>query len=67
MIADRVCFLLIEGPGEKETVKGDLGQEIRSRFKLEEIKKEIALAFGLDVRIVRKVLRQKKTKLYART
>ena len=39
-------------------VKADLWHEIRSRWKLKETKKVIARAVSLDVRTVRRVLRQ---------
>jgi len=44
--------------GGEEMVNGSLWHEIHSRFKLKETKKSIARALGLDVRTVRKVLRQ---------
>ncbi len=66
MIAERVCFLPIEGSGGKDMVKADLWHEIRSRWKLRETKKAIARALGLDVRTVRKVLRQESPRAYER-
>lgn len=45
-------------------VKVDLWHEIHSRFKLQETKKEIARALGLDVRTVRRLLRQEAPQPY---
>jgi len=47
-------------------VKADLWHEIHSRFKLKETKKEIARALSLDVRTVRKLLRQEAPQPYER-
>lgn len=47
-------------------VKGDLWQEIHSRFKLRETKKAIARALQLDIKTVRKILRQKQPQSYSR-
>ena len=47
-------------------VKADLWHEIHSRWKLRETKKAIARALGLDVRTVRKVLRQESPRAYER-
>jgi transposase len=47
-------------------VKGDIWHEIHSRHKLKESKKSIARALGLDVRTVRKVLRQSQPRPYER-
>jgi len=47
-------------------VKADLWHEIHSRFKLKETKKAIARALGLDVRTVRKMLRQEAPRAYER-
>ncbi len=53
-----VCLLPMNPSGGEEMVNGSLWHEIHSRFKLKETKKSIARALGLDVRTVRKVLRQ---------
>ena len=47
-------------------VKSDLWHEIHSRFKLKETKKAIARALSLDVRTVRRVLRQEAPRAYER-
>jgi transposase len=47
-------------------VQGDVWHEIHSRFKLQERKKSIARALGLDIKTVRKVLRQKEPRSYER-
>jgi len=47
-------------------VKADVWHEIHSRFKLRETKKEIARALGLDVRTVRRLLRQEAPRPYER-
>ena len=47
-------------------VKGDQWHEIHSRFKLKETKKSIARSLGLDVRSVRKILRQSEPSPYRR-
>ncbi len=47
-------------------VKADVWHEIHSRFKLKETKKAIARALSLDVRTVRKLLRQEAPKAYER-
>lgn len=47
-------------------VKGDVWHEIHSRWKLGEKKKAIGRALDLDVRTVRRVLRQKSAKPYER-
>jgi transposase len=47
-------------------VKADLWHEIHSRWKLRETKKAIARALSLDVRTVRKVLRQEVPRAYER-
>jgi transposase len=47
-------------------VKGDIWHEIHSRHKLKESKKSIARALGLDVRTVRKILRQGEPRPYER-
>jgi transposase len=47
-------------------VKADMWHEIHSRFKLKETKKEIARALSLDVRTVRKLLRQDAPQPYER-
>jgi hypothetical protein len=47
-------------------VKGDQWHEIHSRFKLKETKKSIARSPGLDVRSVRKILRQSEPSPYRR-
>jgi len=48
-------------------IKGDLWHEIHSRFKLKEAKKAIAGSLGLDVRTVRKILRQQELQPYKRS
>jgi len=47
-------------------VKGDLWHEIQSRWKLKESKKSIARALQLDIKTVRKTLRQKQPRSYLR-
>jgi len=47
-------------------VKADLWHEIHSRWKLKETKKAIARAVSLDVRTVRRVLRQEAPRAYER-
>lgn len=47
-------------------VQGDVWHEIHSRFKLRESKKSIARALELDIKTVRKVLRQKQPRSYER-
>jgi transposase len=47
-------------------VKADLWHEIHSRWKLRETKKAIARALSLDVRTIRKVLRQEAPRGYER-
>ena len=47
-------------------VKAELWHEIHSRFKLKESKKSIARSLGIDVRTVRKILRQSEHKRYHR-
>ncbi len=47
-------------------VKGDLWHEIQSRWKLKESKKSIARALQLDIKTVRKILRQKQAESYSR-
>jgi transposase len=47
-------------------VKGDIWHEIHSRHKLKETKKSISRALGLDVRTVRKILRQDQPRPYER-
>ena len=47
-------------------VKGDLWHEIQSRRKLKESKKSIARALQLDIKTVRKILRQKQPQSYSR-
>jgi transposase len=47
-------------------VKADLWHEIHSRWKLKETKKAIARAVSLDVRTVRRVLRQETPRAYER-
>jgi transposase len=47
-------------------VKSDLWHEIHSRWKLKETKKAIARALSLDVRTVRRVLRQDEPRAYER-
>ena len=47
-------------------VKGDLWHEIQSRWKLKESKKSIARALQLDIKTVRKILRQKQPESYSR-
>ena len=48
-------------------VNGSLWHEIHSRFKLKETRKSIARSLGLDVRTVRKVLKQREPAPYHRT
>ena len=47
-------------------VKGDLWHEIHSRHKLKESKKSISRALQIDIKTVRKLLRQKQPQGYAR-
>jgi hypothetical protein len=47
-------------------VQGDVWHEIHSRHKLKESKKSIARALELDVRTVRKILRQATPRRYER-
>ncbi len=47
-------------------VTGDLWHEIHARYKLKEPKKSIARGLGLDVRTVRRILRQKVPQAYRR-
>lgn len=47
-------------------VQGDVWHEIHSRRKLKESKKSIARALELDVRTVRKILRQQTPRRYER-
>jgi transposase len=47
-------------------VQGDLWHEIHSRWKLKETKKAIARALQLDVKTVRRILRQKQPQAYVR-
>jgi hypothetical protein len=47
-------------------VKGDLWHEIHSRRKLKESKKSIARTLQLDIKTVRKILRQKQPQVYSR-
>jgi len=47
-------------------VKGDLWHEIHSRWKLQESKKAIARTLQLDIKTVRKILRQKEPRAYSR-
>jgi len=47
-------------------VQGDMWHEIHSRFKLRESKRSIARALELDIKTVRKVLRQKQPRSYER-
>ncbi len=55
---EEVCLLPMNTSGGEEMVNGDLWYEIHSRFRLKETKKSIARSLGLDVRTVRKILRQ---------
>jgi hypothetical protein len=66
MNVSRVCFLPIEGSGGEGMVKTDVWHEIHSRWKLKEKKRGIARALGMDVRTVRRVLRQKTPRPYER-
>jgi hypothetical protein len=66
MTSEKVCLLPIEGSGGKDMVKTDLWHEIHSRWKLRETKKAFARALSLDVRTVRKVLRQEMARAYER-
>jgi transposase len=52
--------------GGNEMINGTLWHEIHSRFKLKETKKSIARSLGLDVRTVRKILRQREPAPYRR-
>jgi transposase len=52
--------------GGDEMVNGNLWHEIHSRFKLKETKKSIARSLGLDVRTVRRILRQRAPAPYHR-
>lgn len=47
-------------------VRAELWHEIHTRFRLKEPKKSIARALDLDVRTVRRILRQKKPQVYVR-
>jgi transposase len=62
-----VCLLPMNTSGGKEMVNGSLWHEIHSRFKLKETKKSIARSLGLDVRTVRKVLKQSEPAPYHRS
>jgi len=53
--------------GGSQMVKGDLWHEIHSRYKLKESKKAIARSLGLDVRTVRRILRQQRPEPYRRS
>lgn len=66
MSIDHVHFLPAIRPGGEDIVKGDLWREIHSRRKLKESKKSIARALQLDIKTVRKVLRQKQPQAYLR-
>jgi len=61
-----VCLLPMNTSGGNEMVNGTLWHEIHSRFKLKETKKSIARSLGLDVRTVRKVLKQREPAPYHR-
>jgi transposase len=52
--------------GGDDMVKDDLWHEIHSRYKLKETKKSIARSLGVDVRTVRRILRQKEPQAYKR-
>jgi len=62
-----VCLLPMNTSGGNEMVNGSLWHEIHSRFKLKETRKSIARSLGLDVRTVRKVLKQSEPAPYHRT
>ena len=63
----KTLYLLpIDKSGGKEMIKAELWHEIHSRFKLKEPKKSIARSLGIDVRTVRKVLRQSHPQRYRR-
>ncbi|MCP2619689.1 hypothetical protein NLC35_00355 [Candidatus Aminicenantes bacterium AC-334-K16] len=47
-------------------VKAEIWHEIHSRFKLKESKKSIARSLGIDVRTMRKILRQSQPERYRR-
>jgi transposase len=66
MRSERVFLLPIEGSGGKDMIKADVLHEIHPRFKFRETKKEIARALGLDVRTIRKLLRQEAPQPYER-
>ena len=59
-----VCLLPMNPSAGKEMVNGSLWHEIYSRFKLKETRKSIARSLGLDVRTVRKVLKQREPAPY---
>lgn len=65
MISSRESFLLSTSSGS-DVVKADIWHEIHSRHTLKESKKSIGRALGLEVRIVRKILRQKEPLPYKR-
>jgi transposase len=66
MSMNHVDFLPAISPGGEDMVKGDLWHEIHSRWKLKESKKSIARALQLDIKTVRKILRQKQPQGYSR-
>ncbi|NTU51539.1 MAG: IS21 family transposase [Candidatus Aminicenantes bacterium] len=66
MSISHVHFLPAISPGGEDMVKGDLWHEIHSRRKLKESKKSIARAMQLDIKTVRRILRQKKPEVYSR-
>jgi transposase len=66
MSINRVDFLPAILPGGDDMVKGDLWHEIQSRFKLKESKKSIARTLQIDIKTVRKILRQKQPRSYSR-
>jgi transposase len=66
MSINHVDFLPAISPGGEDMVKGDLWHEIHSRRKLKESKKSIARTLQLDIKTVRKILRQKQPQVYSR-
>lgn len=62
-----VCYIPIIVTGGDKMVKGDIWHEIHSRHRLKESKKSIARSLELDVRTIRKILRQPEPVKYCRS
>jgi len=62
----KLYLLPIDKSGGKDMIKAELWHEIHSRYKLKEPKISIARSLGIDVRTVRKILRQREPKRYHR-